>query len=78
MMDMITDGRRTRPHVVHMTPPSHYKQHPGKKLSQKDVIAMRQLRAESNEKYCTLAALFEVDVTTVRDVVTRRTWRRLP
>ena len=71
------DKRRARPHLIRITPPPQYKQRVGKRLTIKDVVAMRQLRAESNEKYCTLAELFNVDVTTVRDVVTRRTWRSI-
>jgi hypothetical protein len=49
--------------------------HPMRKLTQKDVDKIRKLFSTGNHKYIEIASLFNVDRTTISNIVNQRTWR---
>jgi hypothetical protein len=68
MRDKVGKGRSSRPTG---------EQNPSAKLTDADVRNIRQLHAETQANYKTLALRFNVDRRTVACLVERRTWRHI-
>jgi hypothetical protein len=72
--DMINKGRRGNPNPVKTRSGEH---HPNHKLTNADVIAMRERYSRGGISAAALARIYKIDATAAWRVVTRRTWKNI-
>jgi hypothetical protein len=69
MRDMLNKGRKTRKQGI---------QHPKAKLTENDVLFIRETRINKTHSQKELATMFNVAVITIDRVSNRRNWKHLP